>query len=137
MLGIHHLELWTADLAAAEPSLGWLLSALGWDAERVEGWDRGRIWRYPGGEYIVLEQSPDVRGRRHDRRAPGLNHLALTCPDREALDRLRAQAPAHGWSELFADAYPHAGGTQHTAWYAESADGLEVEVVAPAPLTAS
>ena len=31
--GLHHLELWTADLALAEPSWDWLLSALGWSAE--------------------------------------------------------------------------------------------------------
>lgn len=69
--GLHHLELWTADLALAEPSWDWLLTALGWSAE-------------------------------------------------------------HGWSELFGAAYPHAGGTDHVAWYGENAKGFEVEVVAPA-----
>lgn len=134
--GLHHLELWTHDLGPAEASFGWLLTHLGWTAERVEGWDLGRIWRHASGPYIVLEQSGDGRGTRHDRLSPGLNHLALTCPDREALDALRDQAPAHGWTELFAGAYPHAGGEGHTAWYAENAEGFEVEVVVP-PLRAS
>ena len=58
-----------------------------------------------------------------------MNHLALTCPDRATLDRLRAESSAHGWHELFADRYPHAGGERHTALYLEASDGVEAEVV--------
>ena len=130
--GLHHLELWTHDLAATEPSFHWLLTTLGWSAERIDGWPLGRIWRHTSQTYIVLEQSAHVRGAQHDRLAPGLNHLALTAPDRSALDRLRSEAAQHGWRELFADRYPHAGGEGHAAWYAENAAGFEVEVVAQA-----
>lgn len=130
---LHHLELWTHDLTIDEPSFRWLLTTLGWNAERVEGWPEGRIWRHPSGTYIVLEQSAAVRNARHDRRAPGINHFALTISDRSALDRLRAHAGGHGWRELFRDRYPHAGGEGHTAWYAENPGGFEVEVVSPHP----
>lgn len=130
---LHHLELWTRDLTVDEPPFHWLLTTLGWAAERVEGWPEGRIWRHPSGTYIVLEQSEAVRNTRHDRRAPGMNHLALTIADRDALDRLRADAGAHGWRELFSDRYPHAGGEGQTAWYAENSGGFEVEVVATTP----
>ena len=129
--GVHHLELWTADLAATAPGWGWLPGALGWAAERVAGWDDGRIWRHTDGSYIVLEQSADGEGNSAHRLRPGMNHLALTIPDRESLDALRAGAPHHGWSELFGDRYPHAGGDDHTAWYAENREGIEVEVVVP------
>lgn len=84
--GLHHLELWTADLALAEPSWDWLLTALGWSAERVEGWESGRIWRHGDGSYIVLEQSGDVEGAGVQRRGPGMNHLALTIADRAGLE---------------------------------------------------
>lgn len=130
--GVHHIELWTADLAAAEPSFHWLLLELGWTLEHVNGWEQGRIWRHSSGLYIVLEQSPAIIGDHHDRLRPGLNHLALTCADRAALDHIRDAAPEHGWSELFGDTYPHAGGPEHVAWFAENADGFEVEVVATA-----
>lgn len=127
--GLHHLELWTADLATTEPAWHWLLTTLGWQAERVEGWELGRIWRHRDGSYIVLEQSDDVIGDRSDRMRPGMNHLALTCPGRELLDSLRGTAAEHGWRERFAERYPHAGGEDHVAWYAEDPEGIEVEVV--------
>jgi hypothetical protein len=60
---------------------------------------------------------------------PGINHLAFTCESRELLDRMRAESSAHGWHELFADRYPHAGGEDHTALYLENSEGFEVEVV--------
>ncbi len=50
-------------------------------------------------------------------------------PDLATLDALRADAAAHGWSELFAEKYPHAGGDDHTALYLENSESFEVEVV--------
>ncbi|AXK44475.1 VOC family protein [Brachybacterium saurashtrense] len=127
--GLHHLELWTADLAVSEPAWHWLMTALGWTAERVDGWDLGRIWRHRDDSYLVLEQSADVRGTRAQRCGPGMNHLALRVRDRALLDEIRAHGPAHGWRELFAERYPHAGGEDHTAWYGEDPEGIEVELV--------
>lgn len=146
--GLDHLELWTADLAAVEPGWAWLLGSLGWWDEAIEGWETGRIWRHGDGSYIVLEQSPDVRhpdvhsepaearaahGAVPHRMGPGMNHLALTIRDRAALDRVRAAATENGWHELFAERYPHAGGPDSIAWYAENPEGIEVEVVAHRP----
>ena len=128
--GLHHLELWTADLAAAEPAWHWLLTRLGWRSEIVEGWELGRTWRHLDGSYLVLEQSADVLGARSERRAPGMNHLALRVTDRDSLDAIRREAGDHGWRELFAERYPHGGGPDHVAWYAEDPEGIEVELVA-------
>ncbi|APX34342.1 hypothetical protein BH708_18335 [Brachybacterium sp. P6-10-X1] len=52
----------------------------------------------------------------------GLHHLELWTAD------VAAHAP--GWHELFAGAYPHAGGPDHIAWYGENPEGIEVEIVA-------
>lgn len=59
----------------------------------------------------------------------GVNHLALTVETRDDLDRVRTEAAGHGWQEMYADRYPHAGGEQHVALYVESSEGFEVEVV--------
>ncbi|WP_152353749.1 VOC family protein [Brachybacterium subflavum] len=150
---LHHVELWTHDLAGAVPSFDWLLGELGWSGESDPQWPTGRIWRHASGVYLVLEQSPAVVGDGHDRLRPGLNHLALRLPPdddagmrsptatgtgalRDAaaapapLDRLREQAPDHGWAELFSESYPHAGGPEHTALFLENGQGFEIEIVA-------
>jgi catechol 2,3-dioxygenase-like lactoylglutathione lyase family enzyme len=128
---LHHIELWVPDLARADRSWGWLLGRLG--AQPFQSWAQGRSWRWgegPGSVYVVVEQSPALTGHRHERRSPGLNHLALWAGSADDLDALVAEAPAHGWTLLFADRHPFAGGPDHRAAYLEDADGYEVELVA-------
>jgi catechol 2,3-dioxygenase-like lactoylglutathione lyase family enzyme len=124
---LHHVELWVPDLARAVVSFGWLLGALGY--ELFQDWPAGRSWRL-GGTYIVVEASPDRSASAHERRRPGLNHLAFHVASHTELDRLVEAAPRHGWSLLFADRHPYAGGAGHVAGYLEDADGFEVELVA-------
>lgn len=126
---VHHVELWTHDLAGAAPSFDWVMRELGWAGEPDPDWPAGRTWTHPSGVYLVLEQSSAVVGTSHERLRPGLNHLALRVVSRAALDRLRDECAAHGWSELFADRYPHAGGPQHTALFVENDQGFELEMV--------
>ena len=123
---LHHVELWVPDLARAERTWGRLLTALG--AEPFQSWPDGRSWR-KGGGYVVIERSPDLVGDEHERRRPGLNHLAFRVVEAD-LDRLVEEAPAHGWTLLFPDRHPFAGGLEHRAAYLEDADGYEVELVA-------
>lgn len=127
-MGLHHVEIWVTDLDGASRRWGWLLGRLGWSP--YQSWDHGRSWR-EGETYVVLAQSPALRpGTAHDRMRPGLNHLALHAADAAVVDDLVAAAGAHGWTLLFADRHPYAGGPDHYAAYLEDADGFEVEVVA-------
>ncbi|NPC97523.1 VOC family protein [Nocardioides sp. zg-DK7169] len=124
---VHHLDLWVDDAELAVDEWGWLLGELGWEVDIA-----GSSWVHPDGTYLFLERSPDQLDVAHDRMRPGLNHLALLLPedaDRAMLDRVRAESSGHGWHELFADRYPHAGGEQHTALFLENSEGFEVEVV--------
>jgi RimJ/RimL family protein N-acetyltransferase/catechol 2,3-dioxygenase-like lactoylglutathione lyase family enzyme len=125
--GVHHVELWVADLAAAERTFGWLFGELGW--HEYQRWERGVSWRL-GNSYVVVEDSPARTGAGHDRTAPGINHLALHAGSRQDVDRVTAAASAHGWHLMFADRHPHAGGPDHYAAYLENADGFEIELVA-------
>ncbi|MFD3661831.1 VOC family protein [Streptomyces sp. NPDC058659] len=126
---LHHVELWVGDLESAAASFGWLLGALGYAP--FQRWEGGRSWAL-GACYLVVEQSPARTGDAHDRRRPGLNHLAFHAGDRAAVDRLAAEAPSRGWRLMFADRHPYAGGEGHYAAYLENADGFEVELVAAA-----
>ena len=126
---LHHLEIWVEDMAEADASWGWLLGALGY--ERTSAWPFGTSWTR-GSTYVVLESGPDVVGEAHDRRRPGLNHLAFWAGTRGDVDALASSAVGHGWSLLFADRHPFAGGADHYAAYLENEDGFEVELVADA-----
>ncbi|GAA2307760.1 hypothetical protein GCM10010149_67200 [Nonomuraea roseoviolacea subsp. roseoviolacea] len=124
---LHHVEIWVPDLHRAIAAWQWLLTALGYT--EFQNWSDGRSWRL-GDTYLVLEQSPALSADRHDRRRPGLNHLAFHVGSRALLDALVEQGPAHGWTLMFADRHPFAGGEQHYAAYLEDQDGFEVELVA-------
>lgn len=86
-------------------------------------------WRL-GGAYLVIEQSPALTVSDHDRLRPGMNHLAFHAGSRASVDALTTAGSAHGWTLLFPDRHPHAGGPDHYAAYLTSTDGFEVELVA-------
>lgn len=79
-----------------------------------------------------------MTAEEHERTRPGLNHLAFHVSSRERVDALSAEAPAFGWTPLFPERYPWAGGAPsggdagHYAAYLADADGYEVELVAAA-----
>lgn len=123
---LHHVELWVPDLARGIAQWGWLLGALGYAP--YQDWPDGRSWRL-GTTYLVIEQSPAMTASEHDRLRPGLNHLAFQAGTRSQVDDLVAAAPPHGWTLLFPDRHPYAGGPEHYAAYLASADGFEVELV--------
>ncbi|MGY4897566.1 VOC family protein [Micromonospora aurantiaca (nom. illeg.)] len=125
--GLHHVEVWVPDLAAASRSWGWLLGELGWTP--YQDWPAGRSWRL-GATYVVLEASPALTGRTHDRCAPGLNHLAFHAGPPAAVERLVAAAGGYGWTLLFPDRHPRAGGPDSYAAYLTDGQGYEIELVA-------
>ncbi|MDX3101556.1 VOC family protein [Nonomuraea angiospora] len=93
---------------------------------------RGRAAR--PGPGAVLEQSPALSGDRHDRCRPGLNHLAFHVASRAEVEALVERASANGWTLMFPDRHPYAGGEHHYAAYLEDGDGFEIELVAQEPV---
>ncbi|MEV5967862.1 VOC family protein [Kribbella sp. NPDC051952] len=126
---VHHVEIWVPDLSRAQESWGWVLNRLGW--KDGDGWPGGMTWIAPDGSYVVVEQSPAMSSAEHDRMRPGMNHLALNAAGRAEVDGIVAEAPKHGWTLMFADRHPYAGGPQHYAAFLHNTDGYELEIVAP------
>ena len=125
--GLHHVEVWVGDLVAARASWGWLLGELGWVFG--DDWGHGVAWEL-GPVYLVMESGPDVVSGDHERRRPGVNHLAFRAGTRDQVDAIVEAAELHGWELLFADRHPHAGGPDHYAAYLQDGQGFEVELVA-------
>lgn len=120
---IHHIELWVPDLERAARQWGWLLTQLGY--REYQQWTDGRSWRCRD-MYIVIEQSSALQDGTHDRMRPGLNHLAFHAGDPTTVDAITETAPDHGWTLLFPDEHPHAGGEHTYAAYLVNDDGFEV-----------
>ena len=127
---VHHVEIWVPDLSRAQESWGWVLNRLGW--KDGDGWPGAMTWAAPDGSYVVAEQSPAMSAGEHDRLRPGMNHLALNAAGRAEVDAIVAEAGRHGWTLMFADRHPYAGGPQHYAAFLHNTDGYELEIVAPA-----
>ncbi|MHA7155157.1 reverse transcriptase-like protein [Arthrobacter sp. TMN-50] len=125
---LHHIELWVRNLAEASESLGWLLLQLGFTEK--DSWTGGVSFTGADGLYVVIESGPHVTDEPHQRRRPGLNHLAFQAGTPAEVGLLARRATSHGWTTLFADAYPHAGGPDSYAAYLENDAGFEVELVA-------
>ncbi|MBF4608096.1 VOC family protein [Curtobacterium sp. VKM Ac-1393] len=123
--GLHHVELRTADLDTASAAWAWLLGSLGY--EPFQQWPDGRSWRL-GDLYVVLESAP-LDGA-HDRRRPGLSHLAFHAGDAADVEQLWTDAPTHGWTRLYEDRHPFAGGPGHRAAFLEDAERFKIELVA-------
>jgi hypothetical protein len=126
MPGLHHLDIWI--LHPDELTRwAWLFARLGWttDAE----WSGGATF-VAGETYISVTTTPNTVDAAHDRRRPGVNHLAFAGGTPAQVDTLMSEAPAHGWRPLYADRYPHAGGPAHYAGWLENAAGFKVEIVA-------
>ncbi|MFK4481535.1 MULTISPECIES: VOC family protein [unclassified Curtobacterium] len=122
---LHHVELRTAHLDTASSAWGWLLGELGYTP--FQEWPAGRSWRL-GDVYVVLETAP-LDGT-HDRRRPGLSHLAFHAGDAEQVEQLWTDAPRHGWTRLYEDRHPFAGGPDHRAAFLEDTERFKVELVA-------
>ena len=127
MAGFHHVEVWIADLAEARAEWGWLLRELGF--EREGEWPEGESWA-AGDAYLTLTTSPSLSAVAHDRRAPGVNHLAFKAGAPGRVDAIMVQAEQHGWRPLYQERYPHAGGPDHYAGWLENSAGFKAEVVA-------
>jgi hypothetical protein len=115
------------DLDRAKALWGWLLIRLGY--EQFQDWPAGRSWLL-GGTYLVVEESPAMSAAQHDRLRPGLNHLAFHAGSRDDVDAITREAQINGWTLMFADKHPYAGGPDHYAAYLANGDGFEAELVA-------
>lgn len=100
MPGLHHVEVWIADVSTDLAQGGWLLARLGF--VRESSWSEGESWA-AGGTYLSLTTSPNLSAGGHDRRRPGVNHLAFKAGERETVDAIMAEAPLHGWTPLYQD----------------------------------
>ncbi len=106
------------------------MAILGYEAER---WSGGM--NYVRGEnetYFCLLPAPQehlVAG--YHRKRVGLNHLAFQGKSRAQVDQVAKWVKDNGYSLLYEDRHPFAGGEHYYAAFFEDPDRFKLEVVAP------
>lgn len=127
MVGIHHIEIWLAEGSPSWAEWEWLLPEIG--CQLATRWAEGSSWTC-GTAYLTLTTSPNLSAEPFDRRQGGVNHLAISVDTRDAVDAVMETGASFGWTPLYQDRYPHAGGPDHYAGWLENSDGFKVEIVA-------
>jgi catechol 2,3-dioxygenase-like lactoylglutathione lyase family enzyme len=122
--GLHHVEIYVADLPLARDFWGWWLGELGWTP--FQDWDQGFSLRQ-GRTYLVFVLATHL-DRPFHRCRPGLNHLAFHAESRAQLNRLTDEVVRRGWTLLYPERHPHAGGPDSVALFFEGPERLKVEL---------
>jgi catechol 2,3-dioxygenase-like lactoylglutathione lyase family enzyme len=105
------------------------MEKLGYEAER---WSGGMNYIIEGQAYFCVLQAPvEHLSAGYHRKRVGLNHLAFKGNSRAHVDEIAAWVRASGFTTLYPEKYPFAGGSDYYAMYCEDPDRIKVEVVAP------
>jgi catechol 2,3-dioxygenase-like lactoylglutathione lyase family enzyme len=130
---INHLDLTVSDLAVSVPFYDALLGHLGF--ARLAGAPGGRPVWHPKDERLRLfgiglcTARPEQRGKRHDRFAPGLHHVAFQAASRADVDDLYRRLQSMGVTILDPPAdYPQYWPVYYAVFFADP-DGLKLEFV--------
>lgn len=125
---LHHVELYVSDLKKSLTAWDWLLNELGYTL--YQQWDKGKSYKFEKTYLVFVQTEPEHLEPPYHRKKTGLNHLAFHADSLEQLERLRSELPHRGFTELYADRFPHAGGPNYIALYFEDPDRMKVELVA-------
>jgi catechol 2,3-dioxygenase-like lactoylglutathione lyase family enzyme len=126
---LHHIELYVSHLERSLAFWTPFLTGLGY--AESQRWSEG-VGYQSGATYLCFVQAPAEHvGAGYHRQRVGLNHLAFHAKSRAQVDEVARWAATAGFTCLYADRYPHAGGPGCYAFYCEDPDRIKVELVAP------
>lgn len=127
---LHHVEIYVSDLERSIAFWTPFMARLGYEADR---WSGGMNYVKAGEAYLCFLPAPaeHVAAGYHRKRV-GLNHLAFTGRSRQHVDEMAAWVQEAGYTLLYQDRHPFAGGPGYYAMFCEDPDRIKVEVVAPA-----
>jgi RimJ/RimL family protein N-acetyltransferase len=146
---LDHIELRVDDLAAAESSLGWLLTELGWVPDAR--WPDGLSWRYGQLSVVVRavavnhfpeagteagtlgEAEAETRGEQEAK--PVAVHrdvLALSVGDSTRVSELTTALAERGWQLIAIDHAADGDGLSRQVAQLETPEGLAIELVGAA-----
>ena len=131
---LDHVELRVEDLAAAESSLGWLLSELGWVPDAR--WPDGRSWRFGQLSVVVrtIAENHFAESDGDEATPAGVRHdvLALSVGDSKRVSDLTTALVERDWQLIAIDHRADGDGLSRQVAQLETPEGLAVELVGAA-----
>ena len=127
---LQHVELYVSDLEKSCAFWTPFIGMLGYSAERWSGgmnYVRGEDETY----FCLLPAPKEHLSAGYHRKRIGLNHLAFRGVSRAQVDAVAAWVKANGYTLLYEDRHPFAGGPNYYAVFLEDPDRFKIEVVAP------
>ncbi|HEY4458440.1 MAG TPA: GNAT family N-acetyltransferase [Pseudonocardiaceae bacterium] len=131
---LDHVELRVEDLAAAESSLGWLLSELGWVPDAR--WPDGLSWRFGPLSVVVraIAENHFAEADGDEAKPAGVRHdvLALSVGDSTRVSELTTALAERGWQLIAIDHAADGDGRSRQVAQLETPEGVAIELVGAA-----
>lgn len=127
---LHHVELYVSNLERSIAFWTPFMAMLGYESDR---WSEGMNYVRGQGEpyFCLLQADPEHVVAGYHRKRVGLNHLAFSVSSRAQVDEVARWVKANGYTLLYEDRHPYAGGPNYYAVFCEDPDRFKLEVVAP------
>ena len=127
---LHHVELYVSSLERSCAFWTPFMAMLGYSAE---AWSGGMNYvRHEDETYFCLLPAPqEYLSAGYHRKRVGLNHLAFKGTSRAQVDEIASWITDNGYTLLYPDRHPYAGGPNYYAVFCEDPDRFKLEVVAP------
>ena len=126
---LHHVELYVTNLERSLVFWTPFLTSIGY--HESQRWPEG-VSYMSGKTYLCFVQAPAEHiGASYHRKRVGLNHLAFHAKSRSHVDEVAQWVRAAGFTALYEEKYPYAGGQDYYALYCEDPDQIKVELFAP------
>lgn len=123
---IHHIDITVSDPKRALGFYDFVLPLMGF--RRIEDADEGPLWARAHVE-VGLQTARADSPTPHDRRSPGLHHLAFMAPTRDAVDTLHEELKASNVAIFDPPAdYPHYAPGYYAVFFADP-DDIKLEYV--------
>jgi catechol 2,3-dioxygenase-like lactoylglutathione lyase family enzyme len=127
---LHHVELYVSDLERSVAFWTPFMAMLGYTPDR---WSGGMNYVRDTEEtyFCLLPADPAHVVTGYHRKRVGLNHLAFRGASRAQVDEVASWVKSNGYTLLYEDRHPFAGGPNYYAVFCEDPDRFKLEVVAP------
>ena len=129
MQGLHHIEIYVANLGESKGFWSYLLNKLGY--HKFQEWEQGVSWKLENCYLVFVQTEERFLKPEYHRCQTGLNHLAFHSKSREQVDEIYKKLKKRGTKILYENKHPFAGGENHYALYFEDPNRIKVELVAP------